>query len=226
MRPQKAYIIRISNEVSRRYAKDAAESCERIGLPYEFFNGIEDKTAYEAWTQCQFPVKMLGVYKTSKVDKAACATVSHAMVWDKIASRKETAVVLEHDAVMLQPVSVDIPDDAIVTLGYKLKNPQGFNHVNAGPPTKLTSIDGHEGAHAYAITWKTATSMLTELNNLGVSLPIDNTFFLKMRKTKVPLLIADPTPAIGWVRESTIWKESSSANYSFIDSFAQNYKDK
>lgn len=226
MRPQKAYIIRISSDVSQKYARNAAESCDRIGLPYEFVEGVENKTAYEAWTQCGLPVKMLGVYKTHKIDKAACATVSHALTWSKIAKRNETAIVLEHDALMLQPVSIDIPDNNIVVLGYKLKDPNQYNHVKAGPPEKTTPIAGHEGAHAYAITSSTAKALLNELNTIGVSLPIDNTFFLKMRRSKVPLVMADPTPAIGWVRESTIWKDSSTLNYPFIDSFANNYKEK
>lgn len=224
MLPQKAYIIRISSELSRQYAKDAADSCDRIGLPYEFVEGTENKTAYDAWLQCGLRVKTLGVYKSHKIDKAACATVSHARVWSMIASRKETAIVLEHDALMLHPVSIDIPDNMIVTLGYKVKNPDGYNHIVAGGARRLDTIDGHEGAHAYAISWKTADTMLNELNTIGVSLPVDNTFFLKMRKTKVPLSIANPTPAIGWVRESTIWDGSSVVNYPFIESFSQYYK--
>lgn len=224
MYPEKAYIIRISDPISQQYAKDAAQSCERVGLPYEFFDGVENKTAYDAWMQCSFPVKMMGLYKTSKVDKAACATVSHATVWSKIAARKEVAVVLEHDALMLHPVTVHIPDNMIVTLGYKLQNPKRYDHVEAGGPQKLVNIEGHEGAHAYAITWNTAAMMLNELNTMGVNLPIDNTYFLKSRRTKIPISIADPTPAVGWIRESTIWKESSTLNYPFIDSFARNLK--
>lgn len=225
MRPQKAYIIRISSEISQKYARDAAESCERIGLDYTFVDGVENKTAYDAWTQCNIPVKMLGIYKTHKIDKAACATVSHALVWDRILKNKETAVILEHDAILLQPVTVDIPDNTIVTLGYKLKNPGNYNHIKAGPPTNIKRIAGHEGAHAYAITYNTAKTLLNELNTIGVSLPIDNMFFLNMRKSGVPIAIADPTPAIGWIRESTIWNESSAVNYPFIDSFSRNYNE-
>lgn len=224
MLPQKAYIIRISSELSRRYAKNAADSCDRIGLPYEFVEGTENKTAYDAWSQCRFPVKTLGVYKSHKIDKAACATVSHARVWNMISSRKETAIVLEHDALMLHSVSIDIPDNIIVALGYKITDPVRYNHVAAGEAQRIDIIDGHEGAHAYALSWKTAESMLSELNTIGVSLPIDNTFFLKMRKTKIPLGIANPTPAIGWIRESTIWNASSTVNYPFIESFSRHYK--
>lgn len=224
MYPEKAYIIRISDPLSQQYADDAAKSCERVGLPYEFFDGIEGKTAYNAWMQCPFPVKMMGVYKSHKIDKAACATVSHAMVWHKISTRKEVAVVLEHDAIMLHPVTVHIPDNMIVTLGYKLQDPARYNHIDAGSPIRTINIEGHEGAHAYALTWNTATFLLNELNTIGANLPVDNTFFLKSRRTKVPLSIADPTPAIGWIRQSTIWKESSMLNYPFIDSFNKHYR--
>jgi GR25 family glycosyltransferase involved in LPS biosynthesis len=164
----------------------------------------------------------LGIYKTDRIDPAACATVSHALLWKRILDNKETAIILEHDAVMLQPVDVDIPDHKIVVLGYKLKDISRYNHLKAGKPKDILDIDGHEGAHAYAITWKTAELMLQELQSNGISLPIDNSFFLKMRKSKIPLSIMSPTPAIGWLRKSTIWDESSEINYDFIDSFRYN----
>lgn len=223
MIPQKAYIIRINDPISIQYANDAAASCDRVGLPFEFHEGVQGKTSYDAWTQCDFPIKKLGIYKSHKIDKAACASVSHASVWKKIADRGETAVILEHDALMLHPMTLDISDNTIVVLGYKSETPTKYNHQKAGPPKKITPIEGHEGAHAYAITPKTAGSLLSELETIGVSLPIDNMFFLKMRKSKIPLYIADPTPAIGWIRESTIWKQSSTANYPFIDSFRKHY---
>lgn len=224
MKPQKAYIIRISDPLSIQYSEDAAASCEKIGLPYEFVNGVENKTAYAAWSQCGLSVKTMGIYKSHKIDKAACASVSHALVWNMIVERKETAIILEHDSIMLHPIDADIPDDMIIALGYKLPDPNKYDHVKAGKPTSLVRLRGHEGAHAYALTWGTAAKLLRELRDVGVSLPIDNTFFLEMRKTAVPLYIADPTPAIGWIRESTIWRESSTVNYPFIKSFSENLK--
>ena len=224
MKPQKAYILRISTDLSREYAEIAAESCRKLGIPYEFFEGIENKTSYEAWTQSRLNVKMLGVYKTNNVDKAACATVSHALLWKKILDNRETAIILEHDAVMLQPVDIDIPDERIVVLGYKLSDISRYDHNKAGSPKELITITGHEGAHAYAINWTTAAMMLNELQTIGVSFPIDNTFFLKMRRSKVPLSIASPTPAIAWLRKSTIWNESAEVNYEFIPSFSSHLK--
>ena len=53
---------------------------------------------------------------------------------------------------------------------------------------------------------------------------IDNHYFLKERKnfTKIPLSITDPICSLGWIRDSTIWNESSTDNYDFIDSFKSN----
>jgi hypothetical protein len=107
-------------------------------------------------------------------------------------------------------------------LGYKLTDPSKYNHKKAGKPKSIKVIDGHEGAHAYAITWKTAGLLLDELKEIGVNSPVDNKFFLKMRETKIPIGIADPTPAIGWIRQSTIWPESATLNYEFIESFKNN----
>lgn len=222
--PQKAYILHISSNLSQEYADITAKSCKSLGIPYEFFKGIEGKSAYDAWTQSGLNARTLGIYKTDQIDSAACATVSHALLWKKIVDNRETAIILEHDAVMLHPIDIDIPDNKIVVLGYKLKDISKYNHLKAGKPKDILNIDGHEGAHAYAITWRTAELMLQELQSNGISLPIDNTFFLKMRKSKIPLGIMSPTPAIGWLRESTIWNESSEVNYDFIDSFKSNLR--
>jgi len=40
----------------------------------------------------------------------------------------------------------------------------------------------------------------------------------------MPLQILSPTPAIGYLRDSTIWGESAHVNYEFIESFAKYYK--
>lgn len=224
MKPEKVYIIRISTEISKKYAADAAASCEKLGIPYEFFEGIEGKTAYDAWMTSGIPAKMMGVYKFSKVDGSACATVSHAKLWKKIEENRECAIILEHDSLMLHKVNIDIPDNMIAVLGYKLQEPKRYNHLKAGSPKNIIPISGHEGAHAYAITWKTASILLEELTTVGVAMPIDNTFFLKMRRSNVPLGIVDPTPALAWVRQSTIWPTSAEINYDFIPSFQKNLK--
>lgn len=117
---------------------------------------------------------------------------------------------------------LDIPDGVIVTLGYKLQEPSRYNHIKAGPPTELIEIAGHEGAHAYAITRNTARMLVEEIEERGVLAAVDNAYFLpRQRKTRMGLMIASPTPAMGWLRKSTIWKEAASRNTRFIRSFRE-----
>ena len=226
MIPTKAYILRVNNPLSIEYSLTAAESCDKVGLPYEFHEGVTNKSSYDAWLNSGIELKP-GSHEhkrhNTNINKAACATVGHAQIWKKIADNNECAVILEHDALMLQPVNeLDIPDNIMVVLGYKLEDPTKYDYIKAGKPQRIYNIGAHEGAHAYAITSKTANELLKEYKNQGIQGVIDNTHFLKGRNTKIPLHIADPTPAIGWLRKSTIWDKSATRNYNFIDSFNRN----
>jgi hypothetical protein len=126
----------------------------------------------------------------------------------------------------LHRVNVEIPENMIVVLGYKLENPKKYDHHAAGPPFQIIDVigGGHEGSHAYAITPKTAQSLIDEVISLGCSGAIDNQYFLKSRRSKIPIKIMSPTPAIGWIRDSTIQSKSSTRNYEFIPSFKQHLK--
>jgi hypothetical protein len=221
MIPNKAYILKISNPLSEEYAKTAAASCEKVGMPYEYFQGLEGISWGEAWRNSgiKIPDHLLSKRLGGRVDKAACCSASHAKIWKQIYDNKECAIILEHDGYMLHNIDIDIPDNAIVVLGYKLRDIQKYDSLKAGPPKEIRKIDGHEGAHAYAITWKTAEILLDELQNKGPRGEIDNIYFLKTRKTAVPIHIMVPTPAIGWLRKSTIWNETSIRNYDFIEEF-------
>jgi len=221
MKPIKAYILRIDAPLSKQYAKDCADSCEKVGVEWEYFDWFHDVDANHAWNTIGLKNKII---RRNSSNKAQLATSGHAAIWKKIADNKECAIILEHDAIMLHKIEIDIPDNQIVVLGYKLKNPSEYDHVNAGPPRRIFPILGHEGAHSYAITHVTAQSLIDEIEHKGVQGAIDNIYFLKMRKSKIPLSIMDPTPAMGWLRESTIWGSASARNYKFITSFDKNYK--
>lgn len=228
--PTKAYILRISNENSKEYAQICADSCFDVGLDPVYFEGYEKMTGRAAWLQTGIKMKFHEDYKYIENpppgEKAECCSAGHAHIWKTIAEGEdECAIILEHDAVMLHPVTVDIPEMTIVVLGYKVNNPSDYNHQKAGPPTELISIDGHEGAHAYAMTKKTAQFLVDEIEQKGNLGCIDNAYFIRhQRRTEARLVIASPTPALGWLRESTIWHASANRNYSFIPSFQENYK--
>jgi len=225
MKPTKAYILRIPDPRSIEYAKGAAKSCDEVGLPWEYVEGYtEQKNLWENFfLKTNKPMRSHG--------KGGCATASHIYIWDKIANGNECCVVLEHDAVMLHPVGVEIPDNTIVALGYKVKDPENYDHIKAGPPDALESRSKHGGAHAYCITPHTAQKLIDNIKRHGLNSMVDNTYFLRQSKRPqlegVDLAITNPIAAIGWLRESTIWKNSAVDNYRpILQSFLDNYNSK
>jgi hypothetical protein len=66
--------------------------------------------------------------------------------------------------------------------------------------------------------------MIDEIERLGVLGCVDNAYFLKyQRKCKLPIAIMDPTPAMAWLRESTLWPTSAYSNYDMIPSFLAHF---
>ena len=229
-KPTLAYILRIQGEPSKGYAQTCFESCSKVGIPAVYFMGYEHMTGKMAFRQTgikNLPTEdYMYIQNPAPAHRAMCCTAGHFHIWKTIANGKdEAAIILEHDAIMLQPVDIDIPENRIVVLGYKLPDPSRYDHEKAGPPKEFINILGHEGAHAYAMTKKTAQFLIDEIESKGIRSAVDNDYFiLGQRKTEIPLVIASPTPAMGWLRESTIWGGSAYRNYEFIPSFQENYK--
>jgi GR25 family glycosyltransferase involved in LPS biosynthesis len=221
----KAYILKIDTPISNEYAEICAKSCDKVGIQWEFFHGFQGIKGQEAWLKTGIKMKFdepKGKDPNTDAERAECCSAGHGAIWKEIAEGPdEAAIILEHDAVMLHPMNLDIPDGVIVALGYKLVDPSKYKHTKAGIPKELIEIKGHEGAHAYAITRNTARMMIAEIEERGVLAAVDNAYFLpKERKTEMGLMIASPTPAIGWLRESTIWKRAATRNAPFIRSFS------
>lgn len=214
----------IDTDVSREYAKCAADSCDRVGLPWEYFKGYQEKD--DIWTN--FPIKSKS--KLRIAGKGGACTAGHIHIWHKIAIGNECAIVLEHDAIMLHKPEIEIPDDTIVALGYKVEDPENYNHQKVGAPIRVEARNQHGGAHAYALTPKTAQSLVHHIENDGLTNMIDNHYFLRQGSSKknkniVPLGIADPICALGWIRKSTIWNKAAVDNYKpILASFKENYK--
>ena len=228
-RPTKAYIMRNSqNAKSVEYARMTAESCDRVGLPYEYYDGFWRMTPDQLWGEGGPQNRLVGgkPYDREMHPGAASCTAGHFELWRRIRDNKETAVVFEHDAIALHPVDFNIPDNVIVNLGYKLNDTSRYDHVRAGKTSTIRPVAHHQGSHAYAITWRTAETLLEELSRVGVPHSIDNMYFSSDQKLRsvVTLAVADPTPAIAWLRGSIIWDSGNSweINEPFIDSFRQN----
>ena len=226
----KAYILKINTPISTQYAKICADSCDKVGLKREYVQGYQNMTGRAAWCltgiKQSFYEPIRYIANPTPSQKANACSAGHGKIWKMIAEGDDdVGIVLEHDAIILHKPNIEIPDNCIVVLGYKLTDPSRYDHQRAGAPKELISIDGHEGAHAYMMTKKTAQFLVNEIETKGVLGAVDNAYFIRgQRRTEIPLAIMSPTPAIGWLRESTIWHESAAVNYEFIPSFANYYK--
>lgn len=210
----------IETDLSKQYAKIAATSCNKVGISWEYFKGYQpDKKFVD-----NLPIKSQGQVRLNGAGGAA--TAGHIHIWDKIANGNECAIVLEHDAILLHKPTIDIPDNAIVALGYKIRDPEKYDHEKAGPPRTIEKRNKHGGAHAYALTPNTAKRLVESFKKNGLTRMIDDYYFLRAGKncTDVPLMITDPICALGWLRESTIWKKAAVDNYRpILDSFTKHY---
>jgi hypothetical protein len=227
--PKQAVVIRTyEDELSASYAELAEASCYGVGLDVVKWNGFnKNHHTIESLSD------ILGIKFGQMNIGAACASASHYGVWQWIASlaTHDPVVVLEHDVVMLQPIRAATPvqwGDSIIALGYKLTDPTKYDHNAAGVPNQIVPRKRHSGAHAYMITPDTARALLKELAEKGSPRAIDNFYFMRVNdpgdtESDIPLSIMIPTPAIAWLRESTIWDAPSTLNYDVHESFSNHH---
>lgn len=220
-----AYVIRTPHdEVSSEYAKLAEQSCRVVGINPISWTGYK-KSEYNIQQLSQVSRFLFGEMDIG----AACASASHFSLWREIAKQpnNDPVIILEHDAIMLHPVNIDLTinyDNKIIALGYKLFDPTQYDYIAAGQPTHIIPRKRHSGAHAYMITPNTARALLKELNEKGSQRAIDNFYFMRVNdpgdtESEIPLSLMVPTPAIGWLRKSTIWEQPSTLNYDEHESF-------
>jgi hypothetical protein len=176
MAVDRAYIIRIQgHETSERKADEAAKSCASIGMPFAFwdaYNGLENPIKPPAHhSQVMNMIKVTDHYMTR--GEVACA-LSHISLWAKCVEQDKPIVILEHDAVMLQPYLQHSVYNSICYLG-------GFEQAVNGWAALPTPPHASEGpnyhflcrAHAYAIDPAVAKNLLAHVIKYGISVPLD-----------------------------------------------------
>ena len=172
----KAYIIRVKgNEKSERLARRCADSCGSVGMPYQFWDAYDGLTESvkvpEHHGQVMNLIKITDHYLTR--GEVACA-LSHISLWVKCIEQDKPLVILEHDAVMVQPYLKHGVFNSICYLGSN-------EQVNQGWPVYPTPPHASEGpnyhficrAHAYAIDPAVAKNMLAHVLKMGVCAPLD-----------------------------------------------------
>lgn len=172
----KAYIIRVKgNATSESQAKRCAESCEKAGQPYEFwdaYNGIENPIKPpEHHGQIMNLIKVTDHYLTR--GEVACA-LSHISLWAKCVEDDKPLVVLEHDSIMLAPYRKHTVHNSICYLGSREQVEMGWG-VFPTPPHASEGPNYHFicRAHAYAIDPTVAKNMLAHVIKYGIVAPLD-----------------------------------------------------
>ena len=173
---EKAYIIRVrGHEVSEARALHCAESCEKVGQEFEYWDaydgtgdGIQTPDHHTPILDC---IKVTDHYLTR--GEVACA-LSHISLWAKCVLDDKPLVVLEHDAVMLQKYETHALFNSICYLGSHEQYRQGWQVI----PTPPHASEGHNyhficRAHAYAIDPAVAKNMLAHVIKYGICTSLD-----------------------------------------------------
>lgn len=171
----KAYIMRIKgNAQSERYAFRCAESCEKVGQPFVFWDAFDGT---KEGVEIQFPehAKNESIYKILKLSdhyitkaEVAC-TLTHLSVWLQCALIGKPVVILEHDAVMVKHFTHMDYLNSIVYLGGEEWVKKGWE-ITPVPPL---GSDGNNyrficRAHAYAIDPAMAKNLLAYVLQHGI----------------------------------------------------------
>lgn len=175
---QNAYIIRVKgHQKSEELAKRCAESCEQVGMSYVFwdaYDGTQDVIKVPDHLGSSDFMKMVRLtdhYLTKT--EVACA-LSHISLWVECMKLDRPIVILEHDAVMVQPYKSHMLYNAICYLG-------GREQFFGKWPVYATPPHGSDGpnlhficrAHAYAIDPAIAKNMLAYILKMGIHEALD-----------------------------------------------------
>lgn len=176
MEVETAYIIRVAgNDKSEKMSKVCAESCEKVGQAYEFwdaYNGLGSEIVHPAHhNDVMKMIKVTDHYLTR--GELACA-LSHISLWAKCVVDDKPLIVLEHDAIMVQSYTVHSVYNSIAYLGANEQVEQGWG-VYPTPPHASEGPNYHFicRAHAYAIDPAVAKNMVAHVIKYGINAPLD-----------------------------------------------------
>ena len=199
MKVDRAIIIRrLGVSESLEYAQMCADSCDKYGVPYEFLDGVEFMNSEDA-------IKSVGAWLhpenvRKKVSQGNnCCHASHIKSWRRIVEIGKPCLILEHDTFVKGDVcNIEIPDMTVVTFGHRIAHPDWYNPPNS--ITELIKIETQSGAHAYAVSPKTAQWLIDDAVTNGVNINVDE--WLNLR-CGLPLYVAEPPQVVCWPRMST-----------------------
>lgn len=218
---RKAIILRHPAPYSIKYSEECAASCEKHGIPYEFFDGyyttnVEELNKLSGW---RFPNAWVKEY---------CCTAGHLNIWRKIIEEDGAVAVLEHDAIVKRRMDdIEVTDGEVLFLGLRVESRDDYE-CPEGDVT-LVPIQTFEGTHAYAMTPVTARRCISIMSSFReFPCPIDGLMGIHNIISK-RLYLTDPCPVIcevGNGRKSFTQFESAKYNVFHPEGFLRGLKNK
>lgn len=202
----RAIILRHPAPYSIKYSEECAASCEKYGIPYQFFDGYYTTDYLELNQQSgwNFPNAWVKEY---------CCTAGHLNIWRTIAAEGGGAVaVLEHDVIVKRRMNdIEVMDGEIAFLGLRVESRDDYECIDALP--KMIPINTFEGTHAYALTPITARRCIANISALSqFPCPIDGLMGIHNTISQ-RLLLVDPCPVVCEVGGRKSFTQFESARY-------------
>jgi GR25 family glycosyltransferase involved in LPS biosynthesis len=197
---EKAYILSLpNNEKSLIQTKNCIQSCIRVGMDYEVFEGYDGTSLNFIKTPDHLVskdfMKWLRIMDHKLGIAETCCALGHLALWAHCMTINRPIVILEHDAVMLSPFTKLSSYNILEYLGHKGELGNFFKEYNATsldelislitnrPPNQFirrppTSVINQNwifpmGLHAYAIDPIMARRLFSHVITEGLVNPID-----------------------------------------------------
>ena len=173
---ENAYIIKIKDHpISEKMAERCAKSCKIIGQKYEFwdaYDGTGDEIIKPSHHNIVMDLIKVTNHYTTRSEIATA--LSHISLWVECIRLDKPIIILEHDAIMVQPYYEHKVFNSIAYLGSIEQYSQGWEVT----PTPLHASDGPNyhficRAHAYAIDPIVAKNLLSYVIKYGITASLD-----------------------------------------------------
>ena len=216
----KAYILYINRPESAEQTARASASCLEHDVMCEMVEGIVGKS----YDQIKEETGMLvGRSEDDHIYwKEYNAALGHIKIWNKIIESGEAGIVLEHDAVVKYNLNdLEVKDGEILHLGPKVYDIDDYTYPEDFPGEKIYhEVRRWEGAHAYALTPKTAQYLIDKMNEENRLMPTEALVSVRNRYN-VQMAAIDP-PRVVCVQPKngiSFTDASSEKNFTYFSGF-------
>jgi hypothetical protein len=171
-----AYIIRIKgHELSESLAKRCADSCDKVGMKYQYWDAFDGtKEGINPPENLNPFIKMVKIADHFLTRSEVACALSHISLWVKCVEDDMPLVVLEHDAIMLAPYREHTIYNSISYLGCVEQVKKNWRVLPTPPHGSMGKNYHFIGrAHSYSIDPAVAKNMLAHVLKYGINSSLD-----------------------------------------------------